>query len=99
MLKPFSMTISDQIHDLGEDFRLTHRDIAGTADFSADTVQAVEFGHGTIRSMIAVLAVLAARISWSSHRCRNDLGQCLADERTKRLNLQTRIAAMMGFHH
>lgn len=96
MLKLFSMTISDQIRDLRETLGLTHRDVAVQAGCSPATVRAVETGHGTIRSMIATLAVLDAEVSWSSHRCRDDLGRWLAEERKRQKISQRSMATLIG---
>lgn len=90
------MMISDQIRDLRETLGLTHRDVAVQAGCSPATVRAVETGHGTIRSMIATLSVLDAGVSWSSHRCRDDLGRCLAEERKSQKISQRSMATLIG---
>jgi hypothetical protein len=46
--------------------------------------------------MIAILAVLNGKISWSKHRCLADVDRYLADERKKQQRSQRVMASLIG---
>lgn len=69
--------------------------VAQQSGLSPITARSVEAGTGTIKSMMAMLAVLDATINWRN-KSENDLGRALSSERQARGISQRTMAAMLS---